>query len=196
MGLIWGSPLSAEEKEKIILVEKKKKKVNWKKTASLRQFSDGGTIYGPDQDTELKPPRRKSTKQEQKQSKQNFDIMYVFLHVLNRWNHNPDEKMISQWIYTFNNDRTKKQLSMNRPSKDILRASKGDLLQKCKLLIEQLEMKEAKITVCGDMSTGEIPVYYKETSEMNKEGEDVKQVSILDVKSLEKCLEIQSKIIF
>ena len=193
MGLIWGSPLDTTDKKS---TKGEKKRVSWG-GASLRQFSDGGTIYGPDKDTELKPPHRKLTEQERKLSKQNFDIIYVFLYLLNSWSQSRGQsRMISRWIYKFNKARYEKQLSLHRLPEDIHDATTGDLIQKCKLLIEQLENKEGKITVVGDSSTGKMIVYYEETSQLDEDGEAVKQVSILDVKSLQKYLEIQNNLIF
>jgi hypothetical protein len=187
MGLIWSTPAE----EDIV----KKKKVSWG-GASLRQFSDGGTIYGPDTDKKLKPPREKLTEQEQKLSKQNFDIMYVFLHLLNNWGQNPATQKISQWMYKLNADRKQKQLSVDRLPEDILLVSTGDLLTQCKLLIEKLENKEGTIMVSGDGSTGKMIVYYEATSVTDKDGESVKQVSIEDVKSLQKSLKSLNKITF
>jgi len=195
MGLIWGSPLNATDKTS---TKGEKKRVSWG-GASLRQFSDGGTIYGPDKDTELKPPHRKITEQERKLSKQNFDITYVFLYLLSSWSQSRGQsrsRMISQWIYKFNKARYEKQLSLHRLPEDIHDATTGDLIQKCKLLIEQLENKEGKITVSGDSSTGKMIVYYEETSLVDEDDKAVKQVSILDVKSLQKYLEIQNNLIF
>ena len=180
MGLIW-TTLNEEEREKIPLV--KKKNVSFGASVKLRQFSDGGTIYGPDKDIKLKPPRIKSTPEEQRQSRQKFDILYASLHLLVKWTGNPDNSMIDQWMKEIDHERTTVQVRKGRAPNEILHATKEHIIHECQELIKQLEEKEDNITVKGDKSTGTLIIQYKRTSENGRE-----LVSLYWIRSLLECL--------
>lgn len=178
MGLTWTTP---EEKEKIIIV--KKKEVSFGENVQLRQFSDGGTIYGPDKDIKLKPPRIKSTPEEQRQSRQKFDILYASLHLLVKWTGNHSCFMIDQWMKEIDDKRITVQVGKGRAPNEILHATKEHIIHECQELIKQLEEEEDNITVKGDQSTGTLIIQYKRTIEDDRE-----LVSLYWVRSLLKCL--------
>jgi len=142
-----------------------------------------GTIYGPDQDTTLKPPRIKSTPEEQRQSKQKFDILYASLHLLVKWTGNPDSSMIDQWMKEIDQTRTTVQVRKGRAPEEILHATKEHIIHECQKLIRQLAEKEDNITVKGDKSTGTLIIQYKRTFE-----DDHELVSLYWVRSLLKYL--------
>ena len=160
-----------------------KKKVSFGENVKLRQFSDGGTIYGPDKDIKLKPPWIKSTPEEQQQSKQKFDILYASLHLLVKWTGNPDSSMIDQWMEEIDNKRIAVQVGKGREENEILHATKKHIIDECQELIKQLEEKEDNITVKGDKTTGTLIIQYKRTSENGHE-----LPSLYCVQSLLNCL--------
>ena len=165
-----------------------KKKVSFGENVKLRQFSDGGTIYGPDKDIKLKPPWIKSTPEEQQQSKQKFDILYASLHLLVKWTGNHKCFMIDQWMKEIDHERTTVQVRKGRAPNEILHATKEHIIHECQELIKQLEKKEKKITVKGDQTTGTLIIQYNRTVERTVEGDRRELVSLFWVRSLLECL--------